>query len=64
MGRKPSDNKRVQLMGRVPPALKAALEEVAAKEHRSTSQMLEIVLYESPRLKGKIRENGHKKAGK
>ena len=61
MGRKASPDTKVQITGRVAPVVKLAIDEIANKEQRTTSQALEILLKESPRIKVKIRENGKTK---
>ena len=61
MGRTASPDTKVQITGRVAPAIKLVIDEIADKEQRTTSQALEILLKETPRIKAKIRENGKAK---
>jgi len=58
MGRKSSPDTKVQITGRVAPAIKVVIDDIAVKEQRTTSQALEILLKESPRVRAKLRENG------
>ena len=53
MGRKrlPKAAKKVGIAGKVSPPLKKAIRDIAAAEHRTESQTLELIIEESPRVK-------------
>ena len=61
MGRKALPEMKVQIASRVAPGIKAAIDVVAVAEKRTTSQTIEILLEESPRVKAEIRKNGKAK---
>lgn len=58
MGRKSLPEAKIQIASRVAPRVKLAIDAVAVAEKRTTSQVIEILLEESPRVKAQIRENG------
>lgn len=58
MGRKSLPDAKIQIASRVAPQIKSAIDAVAVAEKRTTSQVIEILLEESPRVKARIRENG------
>lgn len=61
MGRKSLPETKVQIASRVSPAIKVVIDAVAKTEKRTPSQVIEILLEESPRVKAKIQANGKAK---
>jgi hypothetical protein len=61
MGRKTLPDAKIQIAARVAPRIKAVIDAVVIAEKRTASQVVEILLEESPRVKAEIRKNGKKK---
>lgn len=59
MGRKTLPDAKIQIAARVAPRIKAAIVAVASQERRTESQVIELLLEDSPKLKAQM--NGKKK---
>lgn len=62
MGRKAlsAADKLVMVGGAVPPIIKSLVNKMAKAEHRTASQIVRLLLEESPRVKSALRKNGKK----
>jgi len=61
MGRKALPESKVQIASRVAPRIKTAIVAITEAERRTESQVIEILLEESPRVRFELRKNGKKK---
>lgn len=64
MGRKaiPEAEQKQPVSCRVSPPVKRILDAIAQEEHRNVSQVVEILLHESPRVKARLNGKGKHRA--